>query len=142
VIAFRLAGSVAGVAMLMSLIACTENGLRTFRVLQSQGGIPVAYEAYGLVDPVKGTLHGDAAAREPVWLETADGRHLSVVWPQGFRVRFEPTAVLYDEKEQWLASAGRLIELGQVRWDSAAGTFDDPYYAAGILFAGCYPRAK
>lgn len=126
---------------LMSVIGCTENGLRTFSVIQSQGGIPVACEAYGLVDPVKGTLHGDAAAREPVWLETADGRHLSVVWPQGFSVRFEPAAVLYDENQKWLASAGRAIELGQVRWDSAAGTFDDPYYAAGILFGGCYPRA-
>ena len=94
-----------------------------------------------MLPSVEGTLRGDGFAQEPVWLEAADGRHLSVVWPQGFTVQFEPGAVLYDEKQQHFASAGEHVAFTQVAWDSAAGTFEDPYYAAGLLVGGCYPRA-
>lgn len=138
----RVIRSVGLVVILLSVIACSENRLRTFSVSQSNGGVPVACDLFGLVDPVRGTLRGDSASREPVWLETEDGRRLSVVRPNGFSVRFAPEAVLYNDKQLQVAMAGREIKLGQVRWDSAAGTFDDPYYASGILFDGCYPRVK
>jgi hypothetical protein len=36
--------------------------------------------------------------------------------------------------------AGRLrIVLGQTRPEDAAGTFDDPYFASGLVFGDCYP---
>jgi hypothetical protein len=127
--------------ILASVLACSPTSLRTFDVLEGVGGQPVACEAWGLVDPVRGTLHGEAGARESVWLAAADGRRLSIVWPEGFTVRFEPTTTLYNEHGLRLASEGADIELGQVRWDSAAGTYEDPYYATGILFGGCYLRA-
>ncbi len=88
----RVLQAVAGVAILVSVIGCAENGLRTFNVIQIQAGVPVACEAFGLVDPVRGTLRGDAGGSEPIWLESADGRRLSIVWPKGFAVRFEPTS--------------------------------------------------
>jgi len=40
--------------------------------------------------PVVGTLRGQADAREPIWLEAADGVHLSVAWPDGFTVSSRP----------------------------------------------------
>ena len=132
--------SVAAVLALLSVIACSTNSLRTFRVIQAEGGIPVVCSLL-LMKGVEGILRGDVFAQEPVWLEAADGRHLSVVWPDGFSVGFEPGAVLYDEKQLRVASAGEQVALTQVAWESAAGTFDDPYYATGFVFTGCYLRA-
>ena len=110
--------------------------MRTFRIDPTVG-----CPSFRMLPSVEGTLRGDGFAQEPVWLEATDGRHLSVVWPQGFTVQFEPGAVLYNEKHEPFASAGEHVAFTQVAWDSAAGTFEDPYYAAGLLVGGCYPRA-
>lgn len=83
-------------------------------------------------------LRGDPTAFEPIWLEKPGGRHVSIVWPEGFTARFEPAAVLRDERGVAVARAGTLVTLGQVNDSSAAGTFADPYVATGLVFAGCY----
>lgn len=90
-----------------------------------------------------GRLEGDPAdPLEPVWLIDGDGRRLSIVWPEGFRVRFEPAATLYDAAGRVAARAGDIVTFGQVSRDEASGSVDDPYYAAGIVFDGCYPRER
>ena len=122
-----------------SRIVTGPDGLRTFTFVLERDGIPVACPAFGLVDPVHGTLDGMVGAREPVWITTDDGRHVSVVWPAGFTVRFEPKAFLHNERGEVVAAAGHATELGQTRWESAAGTYEDPYLAQGLVFGGCYP---
>jgi hypothetical protein len=123
-----------------SVITTDRDGLRTFSVITELDGNPVVCPAFGLVDPVTGNLQGDPAGRsDTVWLVGPDGRHLSVVWPGGFAVRFEPTVALIDDHGKIVASAGDKVTLGQVRPDSHAGTFEDPYVASGALFGGCYP---
>ena len=107
--------------------------------MTEKDGIPVACAAFGLVDPVHGTLHGNPAdPLEPIWIVASDGRRLSVVWPAGFTVAFEPDAILRDEKGVVVAREDGQVELSQVRWEEHAGTFDDPYLAAGGLLNGCY----
>jgi hypothetical protein len=130
--------------------------VRTFTVWKEQNGVPVACDTIGVDNPVFGHLDGDPGnLQEPVWLDAPDGTRLSIVWPEGF------TAVLTggglaitDETGAIAIRAGDAVEL-QVSRASAAGTFDDPYYASGILiagqftpqdlahgitFQGCYPR--
>jgi len=104
-------------------------------------------DAMAIDDPVVGQLAGDPGdRREPVWLERADGTRLSVVWPAGFTVRFEPDATLYDEQGRAVARAGDTVTLWQVPVTAASGSFDDPYVAAGILrfggIGGCYPVVR
>ena len=123
-----------------SVITTDRDGLRTFSVITEQDGNPVVCPAFGLVDPVAGNLEGDPAGRpDPVWLQGPGGRHLSVIWPGGFTVRFEPTVTLIDDHGKVVARVGDKVTLGQVRPDSHAGTFADPYIASGALFGGCYP---
>jgi hypothetical protein len=132
--------AVAGCAPSHGAITAAPNGLRTFRVFHETNGNPVACPAFALTHPVAGTLEGDQSdKREPVWLETADGRRLSVVWPEGFTVRFEPDAVLYNELGKVVARAGQRTELSQTSPEEHAGTFDDPYLASGLTLGGCYP---
>lgn len=100
-------------------------------------------DAMAIDDPVIGRLEGDPEdPQEPVWLSRADGTRLSIVWPAGFSVRFEPEATLYDEQGSVVARAGESVKLNQVSLTEATGSFEDPYYAAGILFDGCYPRQR
>lgn len=100
-------------------------------------------DAIGVDNPVIGEIEGDPEdPEEPVWLTRADGTRLSIVWPAGFTVRFEPDATLYDELGRVVARAGDAVKLNQVSIAEATGTFEDPYYAAGILFDGCYPRQR
>jgi hypothetical protein len=122
-----------------SRIVTGPDGIRTFTVVTEIGGTPVACAAFGLIDPVHGTLDGGVGEREPAWLVTDDGRRLSIVWPAGFAIRFEPAVTLYSEKGMRVAGKGEPVELGQTRWDAAAGTFDDPYVASGLVFNDCYP---
>ena len=90
--------------------------------------------------PVVGTVRGQADAREPIWLEAADGVHLSVAWPHGFTVSFSPTAELRDDHGAVVARDGDKITLTQTNLDEAAGTQGDPYVAKGLWLAGrCYP---
>jgi hypothetical protein len=126
-----------------SEILTGPDGLRTFTVVHELDGVPMACPAFGLVDPLVGTLAGDPnGPGEPVWLEGVDHQRLSVIWPEGFTVRFEPMAVLYDEAGNVVSRAGQSTELDQVRADAHAGTFEDPFVASGILFNGCYSFVK
>jgi hypothetical protein len=121
------------------VISTGPDGLRTFAVVRNPDGSSVACAAFGLTNPVAGILEGQAGAREPVWLHAHDGRHLSVVWPAGFTVRFEPDAAIYTDRGTLVGRAGDRIVLGQTRPGDAAGTFDDPYFASGLVFGECYP---
>jgi len=122
-----------------SVISTGLDGLRTFAVVRNADGSSVACAAFGLTNPVAGILEGQAGARDPVWLQADDGRHLSVVWPAGFTVRFEPDAAIYTDRVTLVGRAGDRIVLGQTRPGDAAGTFDDPYFASGLVFGDCYP---
>jgi hypothetical protein len=60
-----------------------------------------------------------------------------VIWPEGFTVRFEPGATLVSDKGIAVAYTGDLVELPQVSYGDAAGTYDNPYFASGIFFGDC-----
>lgn len=109
-----------------------SEGLRTFSV--SERALCLAARA---VDPVTGILRGQRGAQEPVWLENDEGV-MSVIWPEGFTVRFEPTAVLYDEKEIAVAKEGDTVILSQINTSEHSGSFEDPYFARYRVFRGCY----
>lgn len=123
-----------------SVITRDADGMRTFTVIREAGGHPVACAAFGVPDPVTGTLEGDRdAIGDTVWLRSQEGGQVFVVWPAGFHVGFEPSVTLHDETGRVVGKAGEAVELSQVQPDSHAGTAADPYIAAGILFGGCYP---
>ena len=120
------------------VVSTAADGLRTFAVIRNADGSSPPCAAFGLGDPVSGILRGQAGAPEPVWLETGDGRRLSVVWPEGFTVRFEPEAVVMSDRGTVVGRAGDRITLDQTRPSDAAGTFADPYLASGLVFGDCY----
>ena len=122
-----------------SVISTGPDGFRTFSVVRNSDGSSVACAAFARTNPVAGILDGQAGAREPVWLRAQDGRHLSVVWPAGFTLRFAPDAAIYTDRGTLVGRAGDRIVLGQTGYGEAAGTFDDPYFASGLIFGGCYP---
>lgn len=138
-----VASAVAGFMLLRtvssdrSTISTNADGLRTFTVARA-GGQPILCPAYRTIPAVKGTLGGRAGAPDPVWLVAPDGRDLVVVWPAGFSVRFNPSVELLDDEGRSVATADQPVTLGQVSTGSAAGTHDDPYIAAGLVFGGCY----
>jgi hypothetical protein len=120
-------------------ISTVSDGFRMFAVVRNSDGSSVACPAFARTNPVAGILDGQAGAREPVWLRAADGRHLSVVWPTGFTLRFASDAAIYSDRGTLVGRAGDRIVLGQTGYGEAAGTFDDPYFASGLIFGGCYP---
>ena len=123
-----------------SIIVTGADGLRTFTIVRSIEGTSVLCTLSAAIPALQGRFRGDPTNRvEPAWLEGPGGRRLSVVWPQGFRLMFEPPAVLRNEKGGVVAREGVVVELPQVHPDDAAGTFDDPYIAAGLMFGECYP---
>ena len=128
-----------GCAPRRSVISTGPDGLRTFSVIREIDGAQILCPAYGLVNPLSGTFEGQVNAREPVWIASDAGQRLSVVWPEGFSVKFGPAAVLYNEKGEEVARAGARTELSQVRPEEHKGTYEDPYIASGILYGGCYP---
>lgn len=79
-------------------ITTHASGLRTFEVARNPDGSQPACAAFGWADPVSGLLKGKPGATEPVWLQADDGRHLSVVWPEGFQPRFEPEATIITDR--------------------------------------------
>jgi hypothetical protein len=112
----------------------------TFPFARERDGVPILCTLEAAVNPVRGVFEGDPARSSQVaWLHGADGRQLSVAWPEGFTVRFEPDAVLYNENGVAVAKHGQLVELPQVNLDEHAGTMTDPYTADGIVFDSCYP---
>lgn len=122
-----------------STIRRDPSGIRVFTVIREVGGIENACPAFGLVHPLTGVLRGDPAFDDRIWIEDAAGRHLSVVWPAGFSVTFDPDAILRSDTGAVVGRAGEGITLEQVDPKQASGTPEDPYIAAGILFGACYP---
>jgi hypothetical protein len=122
-----------------SVISRGPDGCRTFPVVRNSDGSSVACAAFARTNPVAGVLEGQAGAREPVWLRADDDRLLSVVWPEGFTLRFAPDAAIYTDRDTLVGRAGDRIVLGQTGYGDAAGTFDDPYFASGLIFGDCYP---
>ncbi len=117
-------------------ITTGQDGLRTFATNPN-----VICNLSALLHPFSGVLEGDLNAPERIWLEQVvlrSGR-VSVVWPQGFHVRFEPDAVLYNEKDVPVARDGETVSFAQVKTSEHAGTYDDPYLAHGLIFGRCYP---
>jgi hypothetical protein len=114
------------------------DGLRTFAVVREIGGVPVTCPLFEVIDPVVGRLEGSPDDPvEPIWLVGPNGNRLSVVWPRGYSVAFEPEAVLRDADGRVVATAGERIELAQVRVGASSGTYEDPYIASGFLFGNC-----
>lgn len=139
-----LAVILAATAGCVSTVAPTpgSGGIRTFAVLHAVAGQPILCTAEAAVRPVVGTFHGDPAAPgDKAWLVDPNGRKLVVLWPEGFSLRFDPSARLFNEKGQVVASEGDRVEIGQVNLEAHAGTDADPYLARGILFDGCYNAA-
>ena len=112
------------------------DGLRTFPLPDAHG--PCSQIA--ALDPVRGTLHGAHGAPDQAWLVTTDGDQLSIVWPQGFTVTFDPVFSLVDDQGTVVAREGDDLTLAQVPTSAATGLYGDPYFASGSLFSGCYPR--
>jgi hypothetical protein len=139
-LAVSLAAACAATRPPLSVIQSGPDGLRTFTWVREAGGAPVLCNAAAAVNPVTGVLRGDpAASAQPLWLETGSGRRMSVVWPAGFTVRFEPDATLRNENGTVVGRDGDRIRLPQVGAQEHAGTFEDPYVASGLVFDGCYP---
>ncbi|MFN8517863.1 MAG: hypothetical protein U0667_00420 [Chloroflexota bacterium] len=115
-----------------------SGGIRTFAWMHGEN---IMCNAYAVVDPVEGALATGDDPRDPVVLRRSDGTAVSVVWPEVFAASVETPLVLRDESGAEVARGGQIVTLGQTRVGSAAGTFDHPYVAAGLVFRGCYPRA-
>jgi hypothetical protein len=111
--AFWLVALLVAACTAHSVISTGPVGFRTFAVVRNSDGSSVACAAFGRTNPVAGILEGQAGAREPVWLRADDGRHLSVVWPAGFTLRFEPDAAIYTDGSTLVGRAGDRIVLGQ-----------------------------
>ncbi len=119
--------------------------IRTFPVQREENGVPIACDSIGVENGVAGALTGDPADKEGVWLTALDGTRLSIVWPEGFTARFEPDVILLDEhfidepgtdeRVAVVAHEGDMVLL-QVERAAATGSFEDPYYASGIMLAG------
>jgi hypothetical protein len=111
--------------------------LRTFSVLKASG-MPVLCTLGQPIPPMVGVLAGSSADLETVWLEVAGGARVSLTWPAGFTVRFEPGAVIYNENGKAVVKAGETLTL-QARIGEHAGTLADPYPVSGAVLGGCYP---
>jgi hypothetical protein len=123
-----------------STITQQSDGLRTFSIHRESDGRPTdACPFFGLVAPLSGILRVDRQARtEPVWLDV-DGRHASIVWPEGFTLRFEPDGLVYDDHGTAIGRDGSSLRFDQVSPTDHDGTSADPYIASGLLFGRCYP---
>ena len=119
-------------------ISTGPDGLRTFAT--DPNGL---CNADRFLPGFSAVLAGDPNDPERVWLVDANvtpsKARVSVVWPQGFHVRFEPDAVLYNEKGVPVAREGERVTFPQVRSSLHAGTYADPHLAYGIIFDRCYP---
>jgi hypothetical protein len=142
----RLVGGTAAVALLLGSLLLVAQllgraplgpgspTLRTFPLYVPPNGGPLVCPSYLMSPNVSGTLAGDAADPEGIWLMTSSGR-ISVRWPAGFTLAFDPEATLYDGDGNLFARAGDVVTLGQVPLGSHAGTPADPYLAAGLIEA-------
>ena len=92
-------------------------------------------DTIGVDNPVTGKLRGDPSDPDLVWLEAPGGKRLTIVWPAGFGIVFEPRLRLEQADGSLVAREGDTIVL-QVSRDDAAGSRADPYVATGIMLAG------
>jgi hypothetical protein len=119
-------------------ISTGPDGLRTFATNPN-----VLCNLAGYVTGFSAVLAGDPNDPERVWLVGGNAfqsqPRVSVAWPQGFHVRFEPEAVLYNEKDVPVARQGETVTFPQVNTSKYAGTYADPILAYGLMFNGCYP---
>jgi hypothetical protein len=122
----------------VSQIEIGPDGLRTYTVVHERDGAALTCGAAAVEPHVTGSLAGDPGDDERVWLADATGRRLSVIWPDGFRVTFEPLAVMHNETGRVVARAGDIVELLSVSPDSAEGSYRDPYIASCHLFGRVY----
>jgi hypothetical protein len=123
----------------LSVITANADGLRTYTVVHEVDGVVLTCGLHNVEPHVIGVFAGDPMGDpERSWLRIDDGRQLSVVWPEGFTLTFEPDATLRNEIDQVVARAGDRIALDQVSPDSAAGTLDDPYIASCHVFGRVY----
>jgi hypothetical protein len=119
-------------------VSTDESGFRTYTWLSEWNGV-FASCADIAMQGLSGTLEGDERDPvEPVWLRMPSGARVSVIWPAGFAVRFEPRARLYDATGAIVGTAGSGIYLDNVAKSSATGSYDDPYVASGRVFGHCY----
>jgi len=142
----RLATLAVTVLLAISATGCQQpgtistgpDGLRTFATNPN-----VICNADAYLPGFSAVLAGDADDPERVWLVGANVApykpRISVVWPQGFHVRFEPDAVLYNEKDVPVARQGETVTFPQANNSKQAGTYADPYLAHGVVFDRCYP---
>jgi hypothetical protein len=122
-----------------SVIETGPDGLRTFSIVTERDGVLVTCGAMAVEPHVTGSLAGDPAGREPVWVVGPNEVRWSVVWPAGFHVTFAPEALLHDPTGAVVAREGDTVELNQVSPGAASGTYQDPYIAACWLFGATYP---
>jgi hypothetical protein len=133
-----LAAVATGCSPFRSAITTGPDGLRTFTPLAEVNGQRILCNASAAIDPVVGTLRGGVGAQEPAWLLTQDGTKLSIVWPAGFLVKFEPAAALYNDRGERVAVDGDEVALRQVSRTSRVGSYADPFIASGLVYNGCY----
>ena len=87
-----------------------------------------------LVVSAAGAWAGRVAGLAGAKLDMSPGKGTMLV----FTVRFEPDAAVYSDAGRLVAREGALVTLDQTRPTDAAGTFEDPYHASGLIFGGCY----
>lgn len=121
-----------------TVVVTGGHGLRTFTL--APRGEHVMCLTYASLHPVVGILRAEPpGSREPVRLEVSEGHRVSVVWPEGFTVTFEPDLVMRDQANRAVAHEGDRVKLDQTPFDEATGTWDDPYVAHGLTLGDCYP---
>ena len=117
-----------------STVSDDGSGFRTYTVVSEVDGVPVSCGAY-LASPPRllGTLHGDPTNHsEPVWLTGDGGSHLSMIFPAGFSIEFDPSLVLRDSQGHVKAREGDHLEFNQSLKDHQ-GTFEDPFPAEWFM---------
>ena len=117
-----------------SRVLVSPDGFRTFTIVTSVRGVPATCATDLAPEPhVEGVLDGDQGAKpEPAWLRDASGDSLSILWPEGFHLVFQPRLTLVDNRGRTVAELGDHVELNESR-ASHAGTFEDPYVAQSIV---------
>jgi hypothetical protein len=70
---------------------------------------------------LEATLAGDATDHRVAWLVVDGGRRWDVVWPPGFRARFDPNLAVLDASGRVVYRAGDKIHGG-----CTAGSADNP----------------
>lgn len=108
-------------------------------MIRESRGAPVLCSSAVAAEPLEGVLRGSAEVDDPVWLQLADGKRASIVWPSGFTIRFDPDLILSNELGSEVAREGETVTLTQVNQDPQTGTPTNPYIASGSLFGNCYP---